>query len=966
MSKVEKRNTMLTNSAAQKNREVSKGTISYILPREGPNQDEAQVSVEIRDIRFGQRAVGEPEVTTIVNGSKTVIRVPFSEPLNFGFKRVEDDMVFKFAVTSAGDLLGFIYMEIPQKFKTMKSFRLDDWFPIKHLETEQAEDIKAQNFVARILVNYKATRKLDTTQPFTGKLPKAQLYEEMARNLKQKIGDIHAAVDAYNDDGFKHLANFEKKLLKKKIKANAIDSDPKKTVQTFQPARFVNTQKDHFYKTRNLMADVSEVRNGDLTPGQFYNLEENKLKNLTKGCTQCEKMLKELSYSRKELIEANQRLTALEEGLMTVDNVQLKRQLERAKEDVAKDRKELNVKLKEQNLLLGKDRENLKAEFEREKSKAENAQLEANSVVVEYRARLKNLEERENQILQEDDALDKKNKTLAAREAKLATEAAKIQKERADLTDSTDEINEIKSRMMLERQRIHEESGKYVYSKGDLELKEKQLKILEDFLNEEKEGFRKEVDRKNAEIDNLQKELKQREDLFSLEATHLKENQEELDRRTKEFLDEKKKLKIETVRVWREKNRAAEEIGNFLENKKLIDNENTAQQEEMGKDYEYIDEQLELIEKQKVEFDELREKLESFEHQLEDQNRAQREQQERFAIMQRQFFERLGNSQFDIEELKRAAEKFNIDFSEANKKFGEHQKITKDLEKQRSVYKRNIDSIVEQQSKEGTIQERRTNNQERRNTRMTKDNLTFVSSTQVEQNMKIKQDAHEILDRMFSNVTLKAFKKDDRNKDALIDQLFKRTKELEEELLSAQKDFKKYKLSHFLGGEGTSRKNSKVVQNPFLENSKPVSQRGSHNEQEFNTDEAADQNSAAPPLKDLQTDILDLCDACIDELRHSIDEAEDPEKVNERILYLQNSKRVVKNIFKVLEQISAAGTEQEGNVLQTFNLDNDDFDNEKLRRRYEQKIKGLVDYIQRIRECNDFFNTNIDNDILVK
>ena len=52
---------MLTNSAAQKNREVSKGTISYILPREGPNQDEAQVSVEIRDIRFGQRAVGDRE-----------------------------------------------------------------------------------------------------------------------------------------------------------------------------------------------------------------------------------------------------------------------------------------------------------------------------------------------------------------------------------------------------------------------------------------------------------------------------------------------------------------------------------------------------------------------------------------------------------------------------------------------------------------------------------------------------------------------------------------------------------------------------------------------------------------------------------------------------------------------------------------------------------------------------------------
>lgn len=46
-------------------------------------------------------------------------------------------MVYKFAITSHDDLLGFIYLEIPQKFKYNTSFTIDDWFPVKQVETEE-------------------------------------------------------------------------------------------------------------------------------------------------------------------------------------------------------------------------------------------------------------------------------------------------------------------------------------------------------------------------------------------------------------------------------------------------------------------------------------------------------------------------------------------------------------------------------------------------------------------------------------------------------------------------------------------------------------------------------------------------------------------------------------------------------------------------------------------------------------
>ena len=45
-------------------------------------------------------------------------------------------MVFKFALLSNEILVGFIYLEIPDRYKVKKKFEIDDWFPIKEIETE--------------------------------------------------------------------------------------------------------------------------------------------------------------------------------------------------------------------------------------------------------------------------------------------------------------------------------------------------------------------------------------------------------------------------------------------------------------------------------------------------------------------------------------------------------------------------------------------------------------------------------------------------------------------------------------------------------------------------------------------------------------------------------------------------------------------------------------------------------------
>ena len=61
-------------------------------------------------------------------------------------------MIFKYAVLSDDDLIGFLYLELPHRFKSIKGFNIDDWFPIKQIDVENDEIKKMQNFMARIKI----------------------------------------------------------------------------------------------------------------------------------------------------------------------------------------------------------------------------------------------------------------------------------------------------------------------------------------------------------------------------------------------------------------------------------------------------------------------------------------------------------------------------------------------------------------------------------------------------------------------------------------------------------------------------------------------------------------------------------------------------------------------------------------------------------------------------------------------
>ena len=87
--------------------------MTQMLQKEKPMDNEVTVSLLFKDLKYGNNNIVAPEATTIFDGRKITLEVPFAKRLDYKYKLVEDPMIFKFAITSSGDLLGFLYLEIP-------------------------------------------------------------------------------------------------------------------------------------------------------------------------------------------------------------------------------------------------------------------------------------------------------------------------------------------------------------------------------------------------------------------------------------------------------------------------------------------------------------------------------------------------------------------------------------------------------------------------------------------------------------------------------------------------------------------------------------------------------------------------------------------------------------------------------------------------------------------------------------
>lgn len=100
-------------------------------------------------------------------------------------------------------------------------------------------------------------------------------------------------------------------------------------------------------------------------------------------------------------------------------------------------------------------------------------------------------------------------------------------------------------------------------------------------------------------------------------------------------------------------------------------------------------------------------------------------------------------------------------------------------------------------------------------------------------------------------------------------------------------------------------------------------------------------------------------------LELGVPESDEPEKLKTRIEYLNKARYIIDNIFKFLNLIHNSKKDFDNKRLTKLGSLIEEWDLEAMKDKYDQKVKQLVDYIRKIRDNNDFFNFDVDNNILV-
>lgn len=949
---------------------------------------EVTVSINIKEICYGQRPLPNTEVVSVLNGHKTTYEIPMNLPIEKKFAKIEDEMIFKLAVTSNHDLIGFLYLEIPKKFKTMKRFKLDDWFPIKRLETEHnfKEKDSFQTHQAKIVIDYQANRKMEGIKLLKSNLPKADLYKDLGQNLKDKIDQLNSKIDAFDEEGFKHLDVFQQKLIKNKIKSGSKDKEAKKTVKVNQnQTKLLDAQKDYFYRTHNGTVEDETAKNitNYSTQGSTVNRNVKVGKtndNIPEECEKCDKLLKELSYSNQELIQTNNKISNLEQSKMTPANKQLKKEIENLQLELTKDRREINIKLKEAQVGLDSQTIKLKANFEKEKEKALNFQQEASHLQQELIERLKAVELKEKMTTKKKDGHSIRENKVDEKQAKITNNIEKILKEKGELESEFKDMDEMKNRMMLERQRVFEETVRLSELKQETLVKSNQMTGLEDFLEEEKETYKKDLEKKGQEIEYMKAELEKRKRLQELEIKTWDENLKDFARKAKEFAENMSKHRIEIARLAREKNNHAAQIEEFLETKKILEAEKEMGDQEITNNYDYIDEQTNNLLLQKKEYNMLLKKLNEFETNINNQGKQLHEQKSRFTTLQKQFFRKLQDQSCDLKELKKFAEEVGVNITFADDKFKNALNLEKDIQKARVSVRLDLENMSDAKSREGVPNDKKST-VEKKFTNKMKDTLSVVAANSTADNkMRFVQDASVILDKIFSEASLTVFKSQNVNKQGIIESLREKIENLQIQIKTLADKNMNTKVNFLSGFEYLEELGLKPAELSPKEESVKKDKNESDDDEDEDSDEDEEEEKTQEivqpveesfkvlqteeeKLHELRETVEDLCDATLQQMDQELQLGVQIARSDEKVKFLLSLRRCADEIFKVILEINSASREKEAEFSTHFNFKFDMHDFEKLKFKFEEKLKALIEFIHKIKVNNDFFNPNIDGGI---
>ena len=1013
--------------------QIKRGMLGTLLKSEQSRIPEVKLTINIKEFKLGNKKVAASEVITIHKGNKTTLKVPFRKPLDFKFQKVENEMVFKFAVTGSGDLLGFIYLEIPQKFRTIKSFKLDDWFPIKQIKAEEDDEIvRVQNFVARIVINYKASRKLELLDYFPKNIPQAKVFQMMAKNLKSRLNNINKDMKNFNEEGFKYLHDFEKRILAKRMNLRTIHRSPVRS-KNLKAKEYLNQQQQVFIKGKGVAKKHEKVVMADTRFTDYYNKEGGKYK-LKRGVNTrraIQELMKELTITKKELTEKNMRLRALEEGQMDPENLDLKRQIEQMKDDLQTDKKDLTMKLVIASKDLKNDKDEKKKEHDKEMDECRDLKNEIDQVMDKYKGKYRELQKLENALKNKTDDNDKLSEKVRLREGVVGKERGRLDADKQTLDELEEELDALRDKMMRERHNIHKKSKNFGDDRGEISLRERQLRTQEEFLRNQREDFEREKDQGYRDLALLAREINELKKMGGLDQSQLDTLKKEYEERLAEVEEGKKKTKREGVKLWREKAQLEEKVKEFLDLKRIADQEKAGNQRSLEEDYDFIEGQMSEMENRKNELDELKKHLENFEVELQGQEDETKLEVQKFNANKVSFFNAIEKSSFDPKELEQIARDHGID-PEVAKRAAENQKEQDQiLENKKRIVRASLMGLGQMGMDRNVISNRRQTAKERRTTMVNRMSMAGADLTSMRGNEDFgtKGEVKKFMEGLFNQACAKYIKDGKKTIAQQMDDVQEELNKINDDVKTAKLELSKSKLAFFLKNvlsvlseqrakreaeederereeeerrlreEAKEKKRREKEEKERLKEmtrkqairfkeekkkrdeaerkrkAKIAAERKRRKEEKMRKRAEAKKNGVGGIFgklgggggkpEDLKRDLVRVCEATVDKLKAELENAEDKEKIQERINFLQSGIKSINNIFGITLFIEKNKGPINDAYIRKMELENPDFDFETIRKKYESKIIALVEYIKQIRSNYNFFNPNVDRNILI-
>ena len=209
---------------------------------------------------------------------------------------------------------------------------------------------------------------------------------------------------------------------------------------------------------------------------------------------------------------------------------------------------------------------------------------------------------------------------------------------------------------------------------------------------------------------------------------------------------------------------------------------------------------------------------------------------------------------------------------------------------------------------------------------------------------------------IFSNAALSLFKKQNKQKDELIDNLKGSVVKLESKLSAMHKAIQNSKLQFFVA-KSDSKKKAKVIVNPFADNPLADSAVPEKDDEDRASEEHSEHNDR---LNDLQENLEDICDSAVQLIAELSGNQVTP-KVKDRSEYIVQTRRLFQRVFGTIKEITS---EVKSINNEDLVIDYENFDLETLKSKLESKLRSVVSYISKIRDNSDFFNNDVDGQII--